>query len=136
MEKIVAAHGPMPETSLARHIAQLHGWQRTGARVQARIVALAGLFDTTIEEDARFLWLKGSVKDRLPFKGMAGRSLREISRSEIAELIDRNASRVSGSEDPELEIARLAGIARLSKDAREYLEICRRWGELSRAAQR
>ncbi|PWL16429.1 DNA helicase [Falsochrobactrum shanghaiense] len=135
MEKIVAAHGPMSDTSLARHIAQLHGWQRTGARIQARIAALAGLFDTTSEEDTRFLWLKGSVKDRVPFRGMDGRSLREISRTEIAELIDRNATRISAAEDPELEIARLAGIARLSKDAREYLEICRSWCKLSRVAQ-
>lgn len=85
--------------------------------------------------DTRFLWLKGSIKDRVPFRGMAGRSLREISRTEIAELIDRNATRISAAEDPELEIAHLAGIAKLSKDARVYLEIGRRWCELSRVAQ-
>lgn len=73
--------------------------------------------------------------DRVPFRGMDGRSLREISRTEIAELIDRNVTRISEAEDPELEIARLAGIARLSKDAREYLGICRRWRELSRTPQ-
>ncbi|MDO5656755.1 MAG: DUF3320 domain-containing protein [Paracoccus sp. (in: a-proteobacteria)] len=131
MQKAVTAHGPMPATSLARHMAQLHGWQRTGARIQARLAALEGQFDVTTEDGIRFLWTRGGIKDRVPFRGMDGRSLREISRTEIAELIDRNATRISEAEDPELEIARLAGIARLSKDARDYLSICRNWRELS-----
>lgn len=131
MERVIAGQGPMPEGSLARRISQLHGWQRTGARIQARISALQDIFDATMEEDNRFLWISGSVRDRVPFRGMNERSLREISRAEIAELIDRNLARISAAEDPDLELARLAGIARLSKDAREYLNSCRAWRDLS-----
>lgn len=131
MEKIIANHGPMPEASLARRISQLHGWQRTGARIQARIAAIQGIFDMTMEGDNRFLWTRGSVRDRLPFQGMANRSLREISRTEIADLIDSNLAKIAAAEDHDLELARLAGIARLSKDAREYLNFCREWREQS-----
>ena len=131
MEQIIASEGPMPEASLARSISQRHGWQRTGARIQARIAALQGVFDMTIEGDSRFLWTRGSVRDRVPFRGMADRSLREISRTEIADLIDRNLAKITAAEDPYLELARLAGIGRLSKDAREYLKFCRDWRDLS-----
>ncbi len=131
MQDLIAENGPMPDSSLARLVAQAHGWQRTGARIQARIAAHHGIFDHTAEEGVTFLWLEGAVRDRVPFRGLGQRSLREISRAEIAELIDRNAGRVAGSEDPELELARLAGIARLSKDAREYLGICRAWRDAS-----
>lgn len=131
MEKVVAQDGPLPEASLARKIAQLHGWQRTGGRIQARIAALTGMFDTTDEWDIRFLWIQGNVRDRVPFRGMNERSLREISRAEIADLIEHNLARLSMAEDQDLELARLAGIARLSKDAREYLGACRNWRDLS-----
>ncbi|WP_291237599.1 DUF3320 domain-containing protein [Gemmobacter sp.] len=133
MEKIIESEGPMPAASLARRIAQLHGWQRTGGRIQARISALQGIFDATMEDDNRFLWVCGSIRDRVPFRGMNGRSLREISRAEIAELIDRNLARISAAEDTDLELARLAGVARLTKDAREYFSACRAWRELSAA---
>ena len=74
-----------------------------------------------------FLWPEGGARDRVPFRGLGERSLRDVSRTEIAELIDRNADRNAVAPDPELELARLAGITRLSKDAREYLAACRAW---------
>jgi hypothetical protein len=130
MEQIVASEGPMPEASLARSISQIHGWQRTGARIQARIAALHGIFEMTMEGDNRLLWTRGSVRDRVPFRDMANRSLREISQTEIADLIDRSLTKIAAAEDPDIELARLAGIGRLSKDAREYLNACREWREL------
>ncbi|MDZ7908991.1 MAG: DUF3320 domain-containing protein [Gemmobacter sp.] len=133
MEQIIADEGPMPEALLARSVSQRHGWQRTGARIQARIAALQGIFDTAMEGDVRFLWIRGGVRDRVPFRGMTDRSLRDISRTEIADLIDRNAEKLATTEDPDIELARLAGIGRLSKDAREYLKSCREWRELSAA---
>lgn len=127
MQQIIAVEGPMPDSSLARKISHLHGWQRTGARIQARLATLHETFDETVEGDVRFLWEKGTVKDRVSYRGMGDRSLREISKSEIASMIDRDEARISKAEDPDLELARLLGIARLSKDARDYLQLCRDW---------
>lgn len=127
MQQIVAAEGPIPDSFLARRISQLHGWQRTGGRIQARLSALHDTFDVTVEGNVRFLWEKGSIRNRVPFRGMGDRSLREISRSEIASVIARDEAKIFKAEDPDLELARLLGIARLSKDARDYLKLCRDW---------
>ncbi|RRH73823.1 DUF3320 domain-containing protein [Falsigemmobacter faecalis] len=127
MAAVVASQGPLPEATLARKISQLHGWQRTGARIQARIASLQGVFDTSDEGGAAFLWTPGSLSDRVPFKGLQDRALREVSRAEIAELIDRHAARIAAAEDPDLELARLMGISRLTRDARDYLSSCRAW---------
>ncbi|MDO5604803.1 MAG: DUF3320 domain-containing protein [Paracoccus sp. (in: a-proteobacteria)] len=127
MQDVIANSGPMPEATLARAIAQKHGWQRTGGRIQARIAAHHDMFDKTVENEIVFLWTKDSLRDRVPFRGLQQRALREISRAEIAELIDRFSANIDAADDPELELARLVGIARLSKDARDYLSLCRNW---------
>ncbi|TGN42174.1 DUF3320 domain-containing protein, partial [Paracoccus liaowanqingii] len=132
MQQVVDAHGPLPEASLARRISQLHGWQRTGARIQTRITALQDRFDHTVEDGVRFLWTKGRAGDPVAFRGMDDRPLRDISRFEIAEVIDRHADRIGTAEDPALELARLMGIARLSRDARDYLSACLDWRQASR----
>lgn len=106
-------------------VAQRHGWQRTGGRIQARIAELHPAFDLTDEGEVRFVWVKGSVAKRVSFRSMGDRALREISHTEIATLIDQHATRLASSEDPELELAHLCGIARLSKDARDHLAHCR-----------
>jgi very-short-patch-repair endonuclease len=127
LDQIVAENAPLTEANLARMVAQRHGWQRTGGRIQARIAELHSAFDLADEDGVRFVWAKGSIADRISFRGMGERALRDISRTEIAALIDVHAQRLASSEDPELELARLCGIARLSKDAREYLGHCRAW---------
>lgn len=127
MQQVVDRHGPLPEASLARRISQLHGWQRTGARIQSRITALQDRFDIRAEDGVRFLWTKGAADGPVRFRGMDDRPLRDISRVEIADVIDGHADRIATAEDPVLELARLMGIARLSRDARDYLSACLDW---------
>lgn len=129
MQDIVATKGPILDGLLARQVAQHHGWQRTGVRIQARVSALSGIFDTTQEAGVTFFWTRGSVRDRVAFRGMDGRALREISRSEIADVIDENSATISAAEDPDMQLSRLLGIGRLSGDARAYLTYCRQWRE-------
>lgn len=124
---LVAAEGPITEQALARRIAQEHGWQRTGARIQARVADFHAGLDHGTEGEIRFLWPAGGIANRIPYRGLAGRNLREISRAEIAALEDLHAARIAQSADPLQELARLMGIARLSGDARDYLGACRIW---------
>lgn len=57
--ELVEAEGPIHEERLARLIARRHGWLRTGARIQARVTALATLHHTTTREDVgTFFWPK------------------------------------------------------------------------------
>lgn len=117
----------MTEAALARSVAQLHGWQRTGGRIQARVATFHSLLDQQDENGTVFFWQKGGVVPRVPCAGLGGRSLREVSRTEIAWMEDQHTARISASVDPVLELSRLLGIARLSQDARSYLEDCRYW---------
>lgn len=124
---VVEREGPIAEAALARRAAQMHGWQRTGARIQARVAEFDHLFDFTDEDGARFVWEKGKVAARVPFAQLGGRAPREVSRAEIAWLEDRHAVRLERSPDPALELSRLLGLARLAQDTRAYLERCRAW---------
>lgn len=69
----------------------------------------------------------GAKADRVEFRPDMDRSIREISRTEFADLYDRHASELDSSPDPVLDLARHAGIARLSADARAYLSECLAW---------
>ncbi|MDS9469037.1 DUF3320 domain-containing protein [Paracoccus sp. MBLB3053] len=129
VESIVAGSGPMTEAALARRIAQEHGWQRTGARIQARVAETHRFLDATEENGVRFLWSKGRIVERLPFRGMNGRILREISRAEIASLAELRMDEIQHAQDREAELARMLGIARLSQDARAYLRSVIDWME-------
>lgn len=131
MREIVQAEGPILDAVLARRIAQAHGWQRTGARIQSRLAALFREFSVEREGDATFLWVKGEVRNRVTFKGLANRSLRDVSRSEIASVADDNMARIKEAADPLLELGRLLGIGRLSKDARDYLAAVLDWMQFS-----
>jgi hypothetical protein len=127
LRELARDDGPMPEAALARRIALAHGWQRTGARIQARVAELHPLLDVTEENGVLFFWAKGEITRRRPFLGLRGRAIRDVSRTEIAWVEDLHAARVARDPDPILELSRLLGIARLSKDARAYLERCRAW---------
>ena len=119
---------------LARRVAQEHGWQRTGRRIQEQVQTNLSSMERHSEFGTVFVWTPGNYADRVPFRGLNGRQIRDVSRTEIASLIDTNARALASAEDPILVLSRLLGIARLSKDARAYLSECARWREENSAA--
>nr|WP_299482034.1 DUF3320 domain-containing protein [Cypionkella sp.] len=125
--QLIQTQGAMTAAALARSVAQLHGWQRTGGRIRARVTTFHGLLDQQDENGTIFFWPKQGVVPRATFTELGGRSLREVSRTEIAWMEDQHTARISASVDPVLELSRLLGIARLSQDARSYLDQCRCW---------
>lgn len=124
---VITSEAPISELSLARRISQAHGWQRTGSRIQKRISSMHPTWESSSEGSTNFLWSKGSLASRVPFRGLAGRTIREVSRTEIAWVEDQHTARITVAEDPVLELSRLIGIARLTQDTRAYLEECREW---------
>lgn len=82
-----------------------------------------------------FLWVPASHAGRVPFRGLNGRSIRDVSRTEIASVIDTHRHELGSAEDPILALSRRLGIARLSKDARAYLSDCARWRQESTGAE-
>ncbi len=129
IHRVVDQEGPIPLHGLARRVAQEHGWQRTGRRILAQVQNNLGSVESYQEFETVFVWARGSRSDRVPFRGLNGRSIRDISRTEIGSVIDIHARGLENEEDPTLALSRLLGIARLSKDARTYLIDCARWRE-------
>ncbi|AGT08841.1 DUF3320 domain-containing protein [Paracoccus aminophilus] len=127
MADLLAEQAPVTADNLAKQVTQAHGWQRTGGRIRARIDQLLPAFAQSDEAGTAFVWPTSGPQARVPFRGMADRTARDISRHEIASLLDRIGVEVAQSEDPALELARQMGIARLSKDTRLYLEACLNW---------
>jgi Protein of unknown function (DUF3320) len=130
---IVAAEGPLPLSLLARKVAQVHGWQRTGHRIQERVAANLQGVEQQEEDGVTFLWAPGTWGLRRLFRGLADRTIRDVSRTEIAALHDSKAEAIASAEDPALELARELGIARLSQDARVYLTVCMAWHDANPA---
>lgn len=131
LERIVAgvieADGPLPLSRLARTVAQLHGWQRTGNRIAARIEAALGSAERHEDLGCVFVWSSGAYTTRIPPRPLGDRSIRDVPPAEIASTIDEHERGIASAEDPALDLARLVGIGRLSRDAREYLTACMDW---------
>ncbi len=126
---IVEQEGPMTLRAIARRVAQEHGWQRTGRRIQERVRVNLGSAEHHSEFGTVFVWAPGSHATRVPFRGVRDRAIRSVSRTEIASVIDRHIHELVDAEDFILALSRLLGIARLSQDARAYLSECVRWRE-------
>ena len=127
IHRIVDDEGPITLRGLARRVAQEHGWQRTGRRIQAQVQKNLRSVEKHPEFESVFVWARGSHSDRVPFRGLNGRSIRDISRTEIGSVIDAYARDLANEEDPILALSRLLGISRLSKHARAYLSNCAKW---------
>ena len=57
VKQIAEVDGPIRDTVLARKIARIHGWQRTGARIQERVSAIAfSCLQHTEEDVGVFFW--------------------------------------------------------------------------------
>lgn len=127
--KIAEAEGPMPLDRLARRVAQEHGWQRTGKRILERVEKSLGNVESHVEFGRTFLWAPAKYARRIPFRGLKDRSIQDVSRAEIASVIDHHVGEIAEADDPILFLARLLGIGRLSSGARKYLRQCAGWRE-------
>ena len=125
--RIVQADGPITVHGLARRVAQEHGWQRTGKRIQERVQRNLAAVECHAEFTTTFVWSPGTHARRAPFRGLAARSITDVSRTEIASVIDQHSQELAATDDPILAMARQLGIGRLSDGARSYLTECADW---------
>ncbi len=125
--RIVQAEGPITVRRLTRRVAQEHGWQRAGKRIQERVQRHLAAVECHAEFTTSFAWSPGTHAQRSPFRGLAGRSITHVSRTEIASVIDRHSLELAAADDPIRTLARRLGIGRLTERARSYLSECLDW---------
>lgn len=88
VEQIVGIDRPMRDTVLARKIARIHGWQRTGARIQERVSAIAFACLMHVEEDIGvFFFKRGSGTDDGFFSTGTNDDERDVDEICMAELV-------------------------------------------------
>jgi very-short-patch-repair endonuclease len=124
VDAIVDAEAPVRDDVLAQRVARAHGWLRTGGRIREQIALHLRGLDQTSETTGTFLWKKGEVAPRVPFRKPLGpehrRSLAEISIAELVDFVLSNPA-VLEEEDPPLVYARLMQVERLAAPSRERI---------------
>jgi very-short-patch-repair endonuclease len=123
IEHVVDMEGPIHEEMLVRRLARHHGFLRSGRQIREIVVALAGdRRRKTRESVGVFYWPMGPDGERCTFARSAGRD-DDLKKPEYIcseEICAINVS-FSLNGDP-VEIARVLGVARLSKTSRERIE--------------
>jgi very-short-patch-repair endonuclease len=128
IDQVVAIEGPILDAVLSRRIARMHGWQRTGTRIQTRVENLAGrthLF--TREDHGRFFWPKAIMpEDPFPPRkswNALERSVEEVCLPELVALA-REVLRLGGRDASSVTtMARALGLNRVKSANRERLEL-------------
>lgn len=129
---IVESEGPILDEVLARRIARLHEWQRTGTKITERVIGIASKACKKTKEESvgTFFWPRGmDVEQLIPFRPGLERSVDEICMPELVSLaLDVLAAGKSG-EDAIAAMAKAVGLLRLRATSRPRLESAVRRGQ-------
>ena len=126
---VVEVEGPILDAVLARRIARVHGFARTGARIQERVEQRAADEFASTEEDGvgTFYWPRhmkpgSAVPYRAPLEDAAFRGVEEICMQELASLAQQIRRQGLSGEDALITMARELGLQRLRAASRGRLE--------------
>ncbi|WP_306392571.1 DUF3320 domain-containing protein [Telluria beijingensis] len=126
VREIVGIEGPVRDTVLARRIARLHGWQRTGARIQERVSSIAFSCLMHTEEDVgMFFWAEGrGPGTAVAFRGdtEGGRTLDEICMAELVSVAFLVVAEGAPREGAVVAMARRLGMTHVRTAGRVRLE--------------
>lgn len=133
---VVEIEGPVLDAVLALRIARAHGWQRTGARIQERVEALAAKAHRTTEEDVgTFYWAISRGPDvPIAFRKAteeAVRTVDEICMPELLALARQVLATGATGDEAVIAMARELGLQRLRAASRERFETAMRTASAS-----
>jgi len=129
VHEVLVDQAPMPLRNLGREVANRHGRQRTGCRIMDRVEHALGTAELHDEFGTLFVWLAGTYQDRIPYRGLENRAVRDVSRTEVAAVLDEIGTDLKASEDPAGDLARHLGLSRVSSSAHQQIEEIMRWYE-------
>lgn len=129
IDHVVAVEGPVQDAVLARRVARIHGFARTGSRIQERIESLAAADYLTSEEDGvgTFFWPRHiqpgeHVPFRWPTDESSARGVEEICLQELVALARQVKGAGKSGEDAVIAMAREVGLLRLRSASRQRVE--------------
>lgn len=126
VEQIVGLNGPIRDTALARKIARVHGWQRTGVRIQERVSSIAFSCLKHTEEDVGvFFWANERGPDvPIVFNGEsdAGRNVDEICMAELVSLAQLVLAEGKGGDGAVVAMAKRLGMHHVRAASRGRFE--------------
>ena len=113
------------------------GWKRAGIKIRKRVWKCLQLVERYSEQQTYFIWPVGKYSTRVKFEGLNGRTIREVSRSEIASVIDNNISELNVNNQDQFvkDLSRYLGIKKLSSNINSYLSDCKGWWEENSSEQ-
>ena len=129
VEWVIQREGPVLDAVLARRIARVHGFQRTGSRIQERVELIARQrFSSTEESGGTFYWPQGApigagVAFRWPADDESVRGVEEICAPELVSLARWVIESGRTGEDALIAMAREIGLLKLRAASRARLEI-------------
>jgi very-short-patch-repair endonuclease len=136
IEHVVRVEGPVRDEVLARRIARAHGWVRTGAKIQDRVVRLASQHCSSDAEDVGTFFrakddsAQTQIRFRRPVDGTA-RSVDEVSLVELRALAFDMMRAGHDGESGVPAMAREVGLRKLSAGSRTRLEMA--WVDATKA---
>ena len=128
VEWVVQREGPVLDAVLARRIARVHGFQRTGSRIQDRVGQIARRhFKTTEEAGGTFYWPRemepcSELAFRWPTNDDSTRGVEEICEAELLSLARLVLQRGHSGQEALIAMARELGLQRLREASRVRLE--------------
>lgn len=91
---------------MGREVANRHGRQRTGWRIIDQVKRALGAAEVHDEFGTPFVWLSGTYRDRIRYRGLENCTIRDVSRTEVAAILDEIGADLQASEDPAGDLAR------------------------------
>lgn len=125
---VIEEEGPILDSTLARRIARVHGWTRTGSRIRDRIVSVADREYSKVEEDAgQFYWPRRlpnreAIAYRQPADADNIRPIDEICSLELLALARSFADQSLVGDDLVYAMARELGVSKVSASTRARIQ--------------
>ncbi|MCO3053528.1 DUF3320 domain-containing protein [Pseudomonas aeruginosa] len=128
IKHVIEEEGPILDTTLARRIARVHGWKKTGARIRDRVASVADREQSKVEDElGQFYWPRRladreSIVYRQPADANSIRPVDEICGLELLALARSLADQSLVGDDLLYAMARELGLSKVSASTRARVQ--------------
>jgi len=124
VQRILDAEAPLKSERVSQLVARVHGWKRTGRRIQERVESILKEFPRSEESIGVFIWKEEPIPEAIELRthGHFGdRNIQDIPLAELTGFLQTRPD-LMDEEDPAAALGRELNIARLAANARKRLQ--------------